>query len=149
MKTYPNKRVTVTFFSLLLLNHCFRLPLACSSCKKKTGTIWPTCPWSSNVQSKMRSDDNEFILKKELQTTSQALQSIIHVSNFELSRSTHRHKLSYRGNSWQDQDPPWEEDTQHSIWTLCDSFYFIIFSPFCSCYCSISFVSRFPTSSWE
>lgn len=32
-----------------------------------------------------------------MQTTSQALQSIIHVSNFELSRSTHRHKLSYGG----------------------------------------------------
>lgn len=63
----------------------------------------------------MRSDDNELILKKELQTMSQTLQSIIHVSNFELSRSTHRHKLSYRGNSWQDQDPPQEEDTQHNI----------------------------------
>lgn len=77
----------------------------------------------------MISDDNELILKKELQTMSQTLQSIIHVSNFELSRSTHRHKLSYRGNSWQDQDPPQEEDTQHNIWTLCDSFYFIFFFP--------------------
>lgn len=45
----------------------------------------------------MRSNDNELILKKELQTMSQTLQSIIHASNFELSRSTHRHKLSYRG----------------------------------------------------
>lgn len=43
----------------------------------------------------MKSDDNELFLKKELQTMS--LQSIIHVSNFELSRSTHRHKPSYRG----------------------------------------------------
>lgn len=45
----------------------------------------------------MKSDDNELFLKKELQTMSQTLQSIIHVSNFELSRSTHRHKPSYRG----------------------------------------------------
>lgn len=79
---------------------------------------------------------------------SQTLQSIIHVSNFELSRSTHRHKPSYRGTVGRIKTHL-RRKTHNTTFEPFVTLYFIIFSPFCPCYCSISFASVFPTSSWE